>query len=406
MRILIISQYYWPETFRINDLAKSLVGEGYEITVLTGLPNYPSGKLFSGYHFWSIGKDMHDEVPVYRVPLIPRFSGKSINLVFNYISFVFFSCLLGPFLCNKKYDLIFVYEPSPFTVGIPGVFFRFIKKAPMIFWVQDLWPESITAAGAIKSKLIIDMVSKMVRWIYNRTDLVLIQSEAFKEPAIHSGANPDKIIYFPNWAEEIYRPMNADKSSLEVMPDGFIVMFAGNLGEAQSLPTITAAANRLKDYDNIHWVIIGDGRKMQWMVDEVSRLNLEKNVHFLGRKPVDEMPGYLAVADALLVTLKDESAFEHTIPSKVQSYMACGKPILASINGEAARVINEAEAGIAVAAEDDEALSSSVLELYKSSSEARSNMGKSAHQYYLDNFDKNRLINKLETIFTELAGKP
>ena len=194
MKILIISQYYWPESFRINDLAIGLKTSGHEVSVLTGLPNYPSGRLFDGYNWNSFGKSTYEGITILRVPLLPRKKGKPWQLILNYFSFVFFSCLYGPFLCRDKYDLIFVFEPSPFTVGIPGTFFRFLKNAPMIFWVQDLWPESIEATGAIRSPFLLSLVGRMVRFIYKRCDRVLIQSRSFEVPVIKAGANSEKII--------------------------------------------------------------------------------------------------------------------------------------------------------------------------------------------------------------------
>ncbi|MCB0368535.1 MAG: glycosyltransferase family 4 protein, partial [Bdellovibrionales bacterium] len=184
MRILIISQYFYPESFRINDLAFGLLARGHKVTVLTGLPNYPSGRLFENFSWRSVGACEHEGVKVYRVPLIVRGRAKSWQLALNYISFAFFACLLGPFFCREKYDLVFVFEPSPFTVGLPGALFRVLKKAPLLFWVQDLWPESLTATGAVKSPLVIKWVGKMVRFIYRRCDRVLLQSRGFRQPAI------------------------------------------------------------------------------------------------------------------------------------------------------------------------------------------------------------------------------
>ncbi len=407
MNILVVTQYFWPETFRINDMAQGLKDMGHDITVLTGLPNYPSGKWTNGYGLKSCGREEWQGIKIIRVPLMPRMKGRGWQLALNYLSFAFSSSLLGPVLCRDQYDVIFTYEPSPFTVGIPAIVMRRLRKIPMIFWVQDLWPESLKSTGAVSSEFVLASVGRMVKWIYRRCDKILVQSEAFIEPAIKAGANPDIIRYFPNWAEEFYRPVSVDESSALAakIPKGFVVMFAGNLGEAQSLPTIIAAALKLKEINVIHWVVIGDGRRMDWMREEVTKLGLNNCVHFLGRHPTEQMPSYFSAADILLATLKDEPAFAHTIPSKVQTYMACGRPVIAAMNGEGARVIKQSGGGLAVQAEDDQALADAVMTIYNLPEEQRQTMGKAAYVYYQNNYDRKLLLNKLETIMSELIEK-
>jgi len=202
MKILIVSHYFWPEQFRINDLACELKARGHEVSVLTGMPNYPNGRLFDGYSWWKKRYDDMDGVPVYRTPMFLRRQGLGWQLALNYFSFVLFGCLLAPwYFRNQSFDVVFVYEPSPFTVGVPAILMRKLKKAPVLFWVQDLWPESLTAAGAIHSPFALKAVGCMVRWIYRHCDRVLVQSEAFIEPAVAAGALRERTIYYPNWAE-------------------------------------------------------------------------------------------------------------------------------------------------------------------------------------------------------------
>ena len=403
MKILIVSQYFWPESFRINDLAIELKKIGHEVSVLTGLPNYPSGKWFSGYGLKSSGENSWEGINVMRVPILPRINAYGWQLALNYISFAVTASVLGPLLCKARYDIIFTYEPSPFTVGVPAIVMRFFKKAPMIFWVQDLWPESLEATGAVKSRFILNIVGKMVKWIYQRCDSVLLQSEAFVKPAISAGAKPELITYFPNWAEDIYQPLGKPEAAKinKLIPEGFIIMFAGNLGEAQALETIIKTANKLRNIKKLYWMIIGDGRKMQWMQNEVSKLQLDEQIHFLGRHPMEEMPGFFACADVMLVTLKNKPVFSLTIPSKVQTYMACAKPILASINGEGARIINDSGSGIAVEAENSEALSRAVIQMYEKTGIERKKMGDASYAYYKDNYEKKYLIKKLEKILKD-----
>ncbi len=406
MKILIVSHYFWPEQFRINDLAQALKQRGHDVSVLTGMPNYPGGKLFEGYSWWKKRHDDMDGIPVCRTPMFLRREGRGWQLALNYLSFVIFGSLLAPWYFRKQnFDVIFVYEPSPFTVAIPGMLMRRLKKVPMLFWVQDLWPESLTAAGAVNSPAILNAIGRMVRWIYRHCDRVLVQSQAFVKPAVRAGAVMKDTLYYPNWAESFYRPLSTSEIELQdiTIPDGFRVMFAGNLGEAQALETIIAAAERLKHVPAIQWVIIGDGRRAGWMRQEVNRLNLTGTVSFFGSHRSELMPHFFAVADALLVTLKANEVFAQTIPSKVQTYMACAKPVVAALNGEGARVISEAGAGLAVPAGDDEALAEAVLTLYRMPVSEREDMGLSARAYYEREFERDMLVGRLEEWMKQLA---
>ncbi len=398
MKILIVSQYFWPENFRITDLAKSLVERGYEVTVLTGKPNYPTGSYFSGYGFYKTTQEQHEGICIKRVPMIPRGNSSSLRLIINYFSFALFASVLAPFRCREKYDLIFVYEPSPITVALPAIVMRRLKMVPLLLWVQDLWPESISATGAITSPRIIAMVQKMVRFIYQECDDILVQSRAFIEPVITSGANREQIRYFPNWAEDIYRSDELTAESLPItgMPqDGFTILFAGNLGAAQSLDTIIDAADQTRS-KNIHWVILGDGRMSIYMKEQIQQRDLGKHIHMLGRKPMELMPQYFAKADVLLATLRRDPIFTATIPGKIQSYLACGRPIIAALDGEGARVVSEAGAGRTPGADNPRALADAALELYHMPEDERAAMGKRGREYYDEHFERELLLNRLD----------
>jgi len=277
----------------------------------------------------------------------------------------------------------------------------------MIFWVQDLWPESIEATGAIRSSFLLSLVGRMVRFIYKRCDRVLIQSRSFELPVIKAGANSEKIIYFPNWAEEIYRPMERDETRLEAkeLPVGFRIMFAGNLGAAQSLETIVEAAVKLRHIEDINWIIIGEGRNRHWLEQKIKEFNLEDIIHLAGQRPVESMPGYFTLADVLLVTLKSNDIFKLTIPSKIQSYLACAKPIIGALDGEGANIINESGAGFAVPAEDANALADAVLKMYRLPDTERVQMGQLGRQYYEQHFDRKRLLDRLGRIMIEAVGE-
>lgn len=398
MNILIVSQYFWPENFRINDLSLGLKERGHIVTVLTGIPNYPDGRFFSGYSIFKKRGEDYQGIKVVRVPLVPRGSGGTIPLALNYLSFSFFASLLGPFYCRGNFDVIFVYEPSPVTVGLPALMLKKIKYAPVLFWVQDLWPESLSATGFVRSNKILRMVEGLVRFIYRGCDRILVQSKAFSRSIENLGVNTERIMYYPNSAEEFYQPIQLDANALELngMPSGFRVMFAGNIGVAQDFPSILAAAEYLKKYTDIHWIILGDGSMRSWLEEQVKERCLSDTVHLLGRYPAEMMPWFFSLADVMLVTLKREPIFALTIPSKVQSYFACAKPIIAALDGEGARVIEEAGAGLTCPAEDPDSLAEAVLSMYSKSHDERRSMGELGRRYFEKNFERKMLLKRLE----------
>lgn len=395
MHILIVTQYFWPENFRINDLALGMLERGHQVTVLTGVPNYPSGSFFEGYGFFNESQDYHG-IKVLRVPLIPRGKGGGIRLALNYISFAFTACIAAPLLCKEKFDLIFVFQLSPITAALPALLLKKIKSVPVMFWVQDLWPESLSATGAIKSKAILELVGKLVKFIYKRCDLILIQSRLFFDSVVQNGCSPDKVIYFPNSAESIFEIPLPYIEELPLLPEGFKIMFAGNIGAAQNFETIIAAAKSLQGYNDIHWIIVGNGRMRKFAETEVVNQGLCHSVHFLGRYPLEAMPSFFSNADVLLVTLRNEPIFRLTIPTKTQSYLASGRPVIAAIDGEGAKVIEEAGAGFTCSSGEPDALTQAVLKMYRTPKAKRDKMGAQGRAYYEANFDRNMLLDKLE----------
>jgi colanic acid biosynthesis glycosyl transferase WcaI len=399
MKILIISQYFWPENFRINDLVSGFRERGHSISVLTGLPNYPKGKIYPGYGIFKNRKESYFGANIFRVPIIPRGNGGSLRLILNYISFMLNACILGPFYCRKKFDVIF-FTYSPFSEGIPAILLKFIKKIPIIYWVQDLWPDSLEATNAIKSNWILKIVDLFIQFIYKMCNCILVQSQGFIPMVSKKKVSQDKIIYFPNSAEDLYKPIPPNFNTPEgrMMIDGFRIMFAGNIGAAQDFNTIVEAAEILQHYSEIHWIILGDGRMHSWVESEIKKRELSNNFHLLGHFPIEKMPIFFSFADVMLVTLKDELVFSLTIPGKVQSYLACGKPIIASLKGEGARVINEANAGIVCIPEDPVSLSEAVLKMYNMSVKQREMIGKNGRKYFESNFERNILLDRLEKI--------
>ena len=404
MKILIVTQYFWPESFRINDLAVRLKEKGHQVTVLTGIPNYPDGHFFQGYGFFKNVRQDYHGVKVIRSPLVPRSKGGGFRLALNYLSFAFFASILAPFFCRRKFDLIFVYEPSPITVGLPALVLKKLKSAPIMFWAQDLWPETLSATSAVNSKRILKMVEILVRFIYRGCDRILVQSPAFFAPIEKLGIDSSRIAYFPNSAEELYQPMVVEPEAPEHigMPEGFRVMFGGNIGVAQDFETILKAVEILKGYSDIHWVVIGDGRMRPWVEVQIRERSLAKTMHLLGRRPVEAMPRYFSLADVLLVTLRKEPIFELTIPSKIQSYLACAKPIIAALYGEGARIIEEAGAGLTCPSENPGALAYAVLEMYRMPQSKRQTMGKHGRTYFNTHFEHKMLLDRLEIWMEEL----
>jgi len=407
LRILLVTQYFWPEEFRINELATRIAGRGHQITVLTGIPNYPGGKFFPSYGFTRQKAQNYKGIKIVRVPLIPRGKGGSIRLALNYFSFAFIASLLGPIKCRDVYDVIFVYEPSPITVGLPAIIMKKVKPAPIVFWVQDLWPESLSATGAIRSKSIMKAVEMLVRFIYSHCDRILVQSKSFIDAIVQTGVDRSKIEYFPNSAEAIFNNAAECAGAMDHVefPDGFRVMFAGNIGSAQDFETILSAAELLKKHRDIHWMIVGDGRMLPWVREQVQIRELEKTVHLLGRHPLSSMPAFYAKADVMLITLKRDPIFALTIPAKLQSCLACSRPIVAALDGEGARVIEEAGAGLTCPAEDPESLAKTVLKVFNMTADDREKMALRGRVYFEKNFESRMLLDRLDGWLTELVGR-
>lgn len=398
MRLLVVSQYFWPENFRINDLVRELVRRGHHVTVLTGLPNYPDGKVFSEFESDPERYVRYHGADVIRVPILPRGEG-SLRLLLNYFTFAVSASLVGIWkLRGRKFDAIFTYQLSPVTVGLPAVMMRFIKRAPMVFWVQDLWPETLHAVGVVKSSVGIWWVGRLVAFIYRRCDLILAQSRSFIPQIRKYAPSTSCVLYFPNWSDPVSDAVDVHPAvEVPVRPSSFNVMFAGNIGEAQDFPAILAAAERLKTQQSeIRWLIVGDGRMAGWVTEEVKRRQLHDQVLLLGRFPSERMSAFFKHADALLVSLKNEPIFSMTIPSKLQTYLAAGIPVLAMLNGEGADVVNESDSGITCPAGDYEALVAAVLKLSQMTVQERQVMGRKGLLVSEREFDRDNLINRLE----------
>jgi glycosyltransferase involved in cell wall biosynthesis len=407
MRILILSQHFWPESFRINELALHLREAGCEVAVLTGKPNYPGGKLYEGYRAAGTGRESYQGIPVFRVPLVPRGSGSVVALGLNYLSFVFSAALFAPWILRgRKFDAIFVYGTSPILQAIPAVVLRWLKHARLVVWVQDLWPESLQATGFVQSRAVLWTVAQVVRWIYRRCDLLLVQSRAFVSAvAPLAGATP--IEYFPNPGERSFQRAGAagvPLCGLQLQP-GFNVVFAGNLGAAQGLASVLDAAEILLPYPDVRIVLVGSGRHAEWLRQQVEQRRL-RNVMLPGRFDVAAMPGIFAQASALLVTLARNPVLSLTIPSKLQDYLAAGRPVIGALDGEGARVVEQAAAGFACAAEDPKALADAILKLRSLACEERAAMGRAAQAYFAQHFEPTMLAQRLAERLRRLQCAP
>ena len=398
MKILIVTQYFYPENLRLNDFALGFKKKGHEISILTAIPNYPVGKFYKGYGFFTKMQEVYEGIKIYRSPIVPRGSGSNLRLAINYISYVLGGIFRSFFILNKKIDIIFVFG-SPVTVGLPAIFIKKLKDIPICFWVVDLWPESVVSGGNLKSNLIPRILTPMVRFIYNKSDRILVSSNGFISSIEEKGIGGHKIQFFPQWAESIFQPVKTRKYTLGDIPkSSFKIMFAGNIGEAQDFPSILEAAKKLKCYEDIQWVILGDGSKKEWVAAKIKEYKLEGNFHMLGSFPIDKMPEFYANADVMLFSLKDEYIFSITIPAKVQSYLACGKPILSMINGEAGKIIIDANAGLTCPAGSSNNLAENVLKIKELQKNKKEEMGRNARKYYINNFERTYLFDKAEEI--------
>jgi glycosyltransferase involved in cell wall biosynthesis len=403
VRLLIVTQYFWPENFRINDLVSGLSDLGHELVVLTGYPNYPDGRVFPAFkrnprEFAAFGSTR-----IVRVPHLSR--GKnSFRLLLNYLSFAFSAATFGAWkLRGARFEAIFAYEPSPITIGIPAAVMRRLKRAPLAFWVLDLWPETLAAVGAVRSQWLLRAIGKLAAFVYRRCDLILAQSRSFVPQIARHLQNSDHVVYFPGWADAMPDVATAEPTPLVPRVEGsFDIMFAGNIGEAQDFPTIIDAAEQLRDHREVRWLIVGDGRAADWVAAEIERRKLNDRFLLLGRHPLDAMPSFFKHADALLVSLRDEPVFGLTVPGKLQTYLAAGIPVLAMLNGEPADVVRRSRGGLTCAAGDAHGLAAAVLELAALSPAERAAMGSNGKAFSAREFDRGTLIARLERWLEEL----
>lgn len=403
-KILFVCQYFYPETFRGNDIAFHLAEEGHDVHVVTGIPNYPKGQFFTGYGLFKKRHEKIKGVNVTHLPIVPRGEDNKIMLMLNYISYLvvgwlwmFFHALL------HKYDMVFCQQLSPVTMSSPAVLYKKMRKVPLYTWVLDLWPESLTAAGGINNKYILGFFDWFVKSEYKNSDKILTSSKSFAQSILKYGDYKDKIIYYPQWSDGT---SNAS-DSVFVLPEkllklsngnNFIVMFAGAVGEAHGMECNMQAALKTKGHKNIKWVIVGDGRRLDWVRLFVKNNELDDTVIMLGRFPSETMPMFFEKADVMLVSLTDSPLFNMYSPAKIASYMAARRPIIAILNGEGSEVIKAAECGWIVKAGDAEGLAELVIKLSKTDKQKLADKGRKGKVYYDNYFTKDKCLKKLDEI--------
>ena len=396
LKILVVCQHFYPENFRINDICYELVKRGNSVTVLTGLPNYPKGKVFKEYKFHKNRKQNINGVNIIRCSLIGRGSS-TLKMMFNYMWFAFFGCLKAIFM-KKDFDIVYVYQLSPITMAWPAIVVKKMKKIPLIIHVLDQWPVSITTGGISKKSFIYKILTRWSVKTYNKADVITCSSKSFKNYFTKElGLDRNKGFYYlPSYAEASYANFKSKKDK------NFDLVFAGNIGPAQSVETIIEAANILKDEKDIIFHIVGDGLSYNNCKDLAIRYNL-KNVIFYGYHDVSEMPKYYGLADVFLITMVDNEVVNSTLPAKVQSYMLAGKPIIGAINGEVEEVIKDAKCGLCCKSLDYKKLAEIILQARYS--KELSNWSKNSYNYYKKHFEKDNCIDDLIKVLEESRKK-
>lgn len=393
--ILVITQYFYPEEFRINDMCAEWVKRGYEVTVITGYPNYPQGEYYDGYGWFKHQKQIWRGVKIIRLPLMARKQG-SVRLALNYLSFVV-SGFIWAHTTKIKADYVFTFEVSPMTQALLGVWYSKRRKIPNYLYVQDLWPENVEIVTGIHSPLVLKPIGKMVDYIYKRCDVIFATSPSFvKEIQKRVKKNKDKVKYLPQYAEDFYKPVEMKPVPEIPDDDSFKIIFTGNIGKAQGLDILPKAAKLLKGKENVKFVIVGDGRDKDNFLKQIDDNAVRDMFVMIDRQPPERIPELLAACDAAFISFMPDPLFEKTIPAKLQSYMACGMPIVASANGETKRIIEEAKCGLCSQIGNEHDLSNNVRKLTKSDIKG---MRVAALKYSKQEFLKGIIMKRLSDCF-------
>lgn len=386
MKILVVCQHYWPENFRVTEICETLVQQGHQVTALVGLPNYPTGIIPQEYRHHRNRRQSRNGVEIYRCFEIGRRQTK-IGLAINYVSYMLSACLKGLFL-HRDYDVIYAFSTSPVLMSYPGVWLKKWFHKKLCIYVLDIWPACLAAMNVAEDALLYKIMKRVSRHIYSSADCLLYSSYPFREylKKVHN-IDVKAENYLPQFADDVTAIADNAADETSKKSGALHLVFAGNLGQVQGIETLLQAAALLKA-EQVCWHIVGDGAVYSQMKEMAEQLQLEGCVTFYGRRPLEEMPAYFTMADALLVSMKRNALMNDTLPGKVQSYMASGKPILAPIAGEAARVIEQAGAGFVCEPENPHALAETVRRFMALSTQERAKMGENARDYYNLHFSK------------------
>lgn len=398
--ILVISQVFYPEQFRINDMCQEWVKRGYKVTVLTGIPNYPQGKFYEGYGFCKKRREFWNGIEIIRIPVIPRGNSK-IGLVANYFSFLISGFFWNIF--NKiKADYCFMFETSPMTQCVIGVWYAKKHKVPLYAYIQDLWPENVEIVTGITSPIVIEPIQKMVDYIYKNCNEIFVTSPSFIGAVCNRKVKvpESKVHYWPQYAEEFYKPMKREKVSDIPETEAFKIIFTGNVGYAQGLDVLPRTAALLKEHGkNVLFCIVGDGRYTEEFKKELVGLQVEEMFCLTGRKPAEDIPKLLAACDTAFLSFMETKLFEMTIPAKLQSYMACGMPVIAAAAGETKRILKEAKCGVCSPSGNEYALVETIEKFMNFSKEELEIMKRNSREYFEIHFDKEQLMNQMDRYF-------
>jgi len=386
-----------------HQMASDLLDRKHKVRAITAFPNYPLGRTYPGYRQRLWARDTVNDVPVVRLPIFPDHGRSVIRRTLCYLSFAFTASVLGPFFSGKP-DVIWAYQP-PLTVGIPALWLALLCRCPLVYEVQDLWPETLASTGMMDSTLAFRVLHAFARLVYRRSAAIIVPSPGMKKNLLAKGVPDSKVHVIPNWADEtIYRPVPPDPqlAAAHGMSGRFNVVFGGNLGAAQGLETVLDAAERLADYPDIQFVLIGEGLERRRLETEVADRSLA-NVRFIGQQPVSSMPDFFALADVLLVHLRRDPLFEIMIPAKTQSYLACGRPILMAVGGDAANLIEDTGAGLTCRQQDPRAMADAILRLKGMPLEERTQMGNCGRRAFEERFRRRVLVDQYEHLFLSLS---
>ena len=379
-RILIYTNHYFPEQFKINEIVRWLSVSEYHIRVVTCIPNYPGGKFYKGYGFKSFVSHDKKNVVINRLPLIPRGNGNYFRRIFNYTSFFISTFLFTIYLMlfKKKYDFIFVHHTSPILIAISPILYKIFFKTKIFLWDLDLWPDTLKNLEIIKSR-------------------ILIGSYGFKE--IVEKRFDKEIIYFPNWAEiEIEKNIITKKINLEIPKGYFTIMYTGNIGVAQGFENVIKLINYLKNY-KIHWVFIGEGTSKQAFIKEIDKHELGSLCSFINQVPVSEIPSYFSIADAMFICIRDNLLFSKTVPAKLQSYLAASKPIIGLLEGEGSEIIEKSRSGVSASNKKIIELVDKVIKLTSLDKSELNIMGKNGYNFYKVNYHSSIRRAELLSLF-------